>query len=335
MFLLNRAASCGFQPTTSAGRIVRALAKLCPIAIILAVLMPAGPSFAARVFFLANGGGDDGVCGAAQPCITFVEGFSLALSAPGSWISCLGPVTNEDNARFTQANLVANLDCPGGTAQVSFGAGLELDGANMSVKIRHMSYISDNKPNTSGVSGILIGGSGTLILEDCLFEGFTGTALDIEPNGPLNLVIKNCRFSTSTGGILLKPQAGGSVKATVDHVTVTGNSGGGIKTDSTNGVVNLDVSDSEISNNGGNGINAVAGPAQNIVSIRNSVIARNGVAGVQANGVNAGVLLATTLLDQNTAGALSVAAGGNLFTYGNNSIVGAQGASFTGSATLQ
>jgi hypothetical protein len=71
------------------------------------------------------------------------------------------------------------------------------------------------------------------------------------------------------------------------------------------------------------------------VSIRNSVIAKNGVAGVRASGVNAGVLLATTLLDQNAAGATSVIGGGNMFTYGNNSIVGSIGSGFTASAPLQ
>ena len=146
----------------------------------------------------------------------------------------------------------------------------------------------------------------------------------------------NSRISNAGSGILLKPAAGGSIKATLDHVTITGSVGGGIKADATNGVVDLDVSDSEISDNGGNGINAVAsGRNQNIVSIKNSVIARNGAAGVQSNGANAGVLMATTLLDQNVSGALSVVAGGNLFTYGNNQVVGSQGSNFTSTAALK
>ena len=96
-----------------------------------------------------------------------------------------------------------------------------------------------------------------------------------------------------------------------------------------------DITDSVISNNGGNGINAVAGANQNIVSIKNSVIAKNGVAGVQANGANAGVLIATTPLDQNAAGATSVVSGGNVFTYGNNQIVGSAGSGFNHTAGLQ
>ena len=128
---------------------------------------------------------------------------------------------------------------------------------------------------------------------------------------------------------------GGSIKATLDHVTITGNSGGGIKIDTTNGAVTVDITDSEISGNGGNGINAVGGAGQAVVSIKNSVIAKNGVAGVQANGASAGILIANTLLDQNAAGATSIVANGNMFTYGNNQVVGSPGSGFNHSAGLQ
>jgi hypothetical protein len=47
------------------------------------------------------------------------------------------------------------------------------------------------------------------------------------------------------------------------------------------------------------------------------------------------VLIATTLLDQNVSGATSVVSGGNMFTYGNNDVVGGLGSGFTGTATLR
>jgi hypothetical protein len=98
----------------------------------------------------------------------------------------------------------------------------------------------------------------------------------------------------------------------------------------------LDITDSVVSKNSGNGINAVGNAGgQAMVSIKNSVIAENGSAGVQANGANAGVLISTTLLDQNAAGALSVVNVGHISTYGNNSIVGSAGSGFTGTAPLQ
>jgi hypothetical protein len=147
----------------------------------------------------------------------------------------------------------------------------------------------------------------------------------------------NTRISNNnSGGILLKPAHGGSITATLDRVTITQNAGGGIKIDTTSGPVTADITDSIISNNGGNGINAVGNAGgQAIVNIKSSVFARNGGAGVQANGVNAGVLIATTLFDQNAAGATSVVNGGNMFTYGNNQIVGSAGSGFNHTAGLQ
>jgi hypothetical protein len=46
-------------------------------------------------------------------------------------------------------------------------------------------------------------------------------------------------------------------------------------------------------------------------------------------------MIATTLLDQNASGATSVVGSGHISTYGNNSVVGGAGSSFTGSAPLQ
>jgi len=197
------------------------------------------------------------------------------------------------------------------------------------MRIRHLAL--------RGGSDLTFLAGGTLILEDCVFTESSGTpAIDIEPTGPLNLVIRNSRISNNPSGILLKPAVGGSITATFDHVTITGNTGGGIKIDTTNGPVTMDITDSVVSNNGANGINAVGNAsAQAMVSIKNSVIAKNGLVGVQANGANAGVLVQMTILDQNAAGATTVVNGGHISTYGNNSIVGSAGSGFTGSAPLQ
>ena len=211
-----------------------------------------------------------------------------------------------------------------------FGA-LWLDGIGQIVKVRNLTI------NGGGVAypAIKLAGSGSLVLENCVFEDLGGPGLDIEPIGPLNLVIKNCRISNSASGVLFKPAAGGSIHATLDHVTIANNSGGGIKVDTADGPVTTDIDDSTISDNGGNGVNAVGGAGgQNIVSIKNSAIAKNLVAGVQSNGPSAGVLVANTLLDQNAAGATSIVNGGNMFSYGNNQVVGSLGAAFNQMAPL-
>jgi hypothetical protein len=181
--------------------------------------------------------------------------------------------------------------------------------------------------------------NGNLVMDNVHLRtifGASASALQVAPTAPSKVVVKNCIFDDNAAGVLIKPAAGGSVSVAFDHVTIAANAGGGIKTDSTNGAITVEIADSVVKDNSGNGINAVGGAGgQNMVSIGNSIIAKNGAAGVQSNGANAGVLLATTLLDQNASGALSVVGGGSLLTYGNNRIVGAQGSSFTGTAALK
>jgi hypothetical protein len=310
--------------------LIRATAKLCVAIATVAAIQPTTLSYAADSVAYASSG-SSGTCTVTQPCATIQQAILTALAAAGTDIArviCLTPVADPENMGLGSlaSNQTIEVDCPMG-----FMTTIQFANPNIAATIRGVTFIR----STFG-SSIVSESSGTLILEDCAFVNGLYTPLDIEPNGPLQLVIKNCRISADSSGILLKPKAGGSITATLDHVTITGNTGGGIKVDTTNGPVTLDVTDSVVSNNGGNGINAVGNAGgQAMVSIKNSVIAKNAVAGVQANGANAGVLVQTTLFDQNATGATSVVGGGHISTYGNNSIVGSSGSGFTGSAPLQ
>jgi hypothetical protein len=274
---------------------------------------------------------------AAQPCATVGQALIVIGNTNGGVVSCIGgtgPINDTGGIGLT-ASLELTIDCPGGTF---LGDGvnvndLEFDAANLTLKIRHLTF---NLANTaSGAPAILVLGSGNLILEDCVFENGSRAALNITPNGPLNLVITNSRISNSGAGILINPAPGGSVKASFDHVTITQNNGGGVKVETTNGPVTLDVANSEITYNSGNGINVVSGAGgQGMTSIKTTVISENGAAGVQAYGANVGVLVQTTLFDENASGATSVVGGGHISTYGNNSIVGSSGSGFTATAPL-
>jgi hypothetical protein len=81
---------------------------------------------------------------------------------------------------------------------------------NVNVKIRNFTF--NGLPG--GYPAIKVLG-GTLIIENCIFENIPGNALDIEPNGAFNLVMKHSRISSNTAaGVLIKPAAGGSVTVT-------------------------------------------------------------------------------------------------------------------------
>jgi hypothetical protein len=308
----------------SFGDTFRALAKLplVVVAALAAVLAPA-PSYA-QYYVSAGGGGN--TCSAAAPCATIAIAIASFLPNSGTVVCLSGNAPHDAGADFSIGSSVTlDIDCPLGYVQ-----GMNIRGSGLvTLRIRHLAFI--------GGSSITFGSGGTLILEDCVFTESSSTpAIDLEPSAALKVVIKSSRISNNPSGILLKPAAGGSINATLDRVTIADNSGGGIKIDTTNGPVTLDIADSVVSNNGGNGINALGtGANQNIVSIKNSVIARNGVAGVQANGASAGVLVQTTLFDQNASGATSLVSGGHISTYGNNSIVGGAGSGFSGTAGPQ
>jgi hypothetical protein len=308
------------------------------IAAALASLFAAAPaesagSTAAATYLSAAGsdGNTSNVCQHSAPCQTFAA--ALSVTTPGGAVHCLDSLLSGAAVTVT---IDVTIDCSN-TESAFFATsvnGAFTINALVKVTLRGLNFYTD--PSFSGVSGIIVLQGTSVHVENCKIFGLIGTAFDIEPNGPLNLVVSNSSISTSGSGVLLKPAAGGSINAIFDHVAISQNTGGGLKTDTTNGSVTTDITDSIIGHNGGNGINAVAsGANQAIVSIEHGVIAKNGAAGVQANGASAGLLLSRTLLDQNMAGALSVVNGGNIFTYGDNRVVGSQGSNFTNTATLK
>jgi Right handed beta helix region len=307
-------------------------AKLCIVA--LALLAFVAPVSAASVVFLANppAGNDNNPCSFASPCQTL--GGSLGKLDSNGQVTC-AQGTAFGSAGFPVQSVI--IDCPGlfvpnQTAFEGFLGEFVPDG--IVIKIRHLTVNGQFAGTGAGGVSITGGSGGTLVLEDCVFENFSGTAIQIAPNGPYTLILRNTRISNNAGGVLIKPAAGGSVTATFDGVTIDQNTGG-LRTDSTNGAVTVDVANSRISNNTANGIVAIGGAGgTNMVTLKSDLIGANGQAGIVANGGNAAVLVTNTLLDSNKTGATSVVAGGRILTYGNNSTIGAAGSGFTGTAPL-
>jgi hypothetical protein len=297
-------------------------------AVALIAFFQVAPLSAAPVAYVSSTGSDANSCTAAQPCATISAALNQVDS--GGQITCLDPAGVTEG--LITVNVSVTIDCSGALLQSGGFNGFIFQGTNQVLKIRNLTF---NGNAASANPAIRWTGSGSLILENCVFENFAGSsALDIEPTGAFNLVVTNGRISNSGAGVLLRP-AGTGITATFDGVTIADNLGGGIKTDTTNGPINLVISNSTISHNAGNGLNAVANGQQNVLELIHDVIASNGTAGIQANGSGAAVLVNNTLLDVNTNGATSVINGGRVLTYGNNSIVGPAGSGFTASTPLQ
>jgi hypothetical protein len=306
---------------------IRIIAKLFAVTAALIAFLPVQPSSAGNIVAFVSATGSGTACTQTAPCGSIEQAVITAGTNGGGRILCATAVVETTGLNF---NFTASyvFDCP----TTSWVGGFNVSASNMELKFQHVGFSGLG----TGAGVIKFTGSGTLIFDDCVFEDVAGTALDIEPNGPLNLVIKNSRISNNGSGVLIKPAAGGSVTATFDGVTIADNTGGGVKTDTTNGAINLAISNSTISKNGGNGLNAVGGAfGDNILELVHDVIASNGTAGVQANGTSAAVLVNNTSILNNLTGATSIVAGGRILTYGNNSIVGTSGSGFTSTTPLQ
>jgi hypothetical protein len=311
---------------------IRIMAKVFAVTIALIVCLSVQPSSAGNVSYMSATGG--GACTAASPCASFVTAMASLLPGGGR-VLCLEPVA--DTFSFTlggEGNAAIDVDCPAGSwaGNIAGAPIFTFIEPNLTLTFRNMAF--NGVGGASGAIKVGQGGSGTLIFENCVFENFSGAAFDVEPSGAFNLVIKNSRISNnSAAGVLIKPAAGGSVRATFDGVTITNNAGG-LRTDTTNGQVTVDISNSTISSNVDNGLIAIGGAGgQNMVTVKNDVIGSNGQAGIEASGATAAVLANNTLFDSNTGGAVSAISGGRILTYQNNSTIGLPGTGFTGTAS--
>src|SRR5580704_6499373 len=186
---------------------IRIIARLFAVAVALAAFLLVAPTFAAAgslVTFASSTGSDSNPCTAMLPCGTLAA--ALGAGTSGGQVNCLNPTYGVVATDFNEIFITyaVTIDCPGVIETASGSPLLIIQGTNDAVKILHLTISGAN----GGSSPISFTGSGTLILENCVLENFKGAALDIEPTGALNLIIKNSRISNNTGGVLLKPAAG-------------------------------------------------------------------------------------------------------------------------------
>jgi hypothetical protein len=213
--------------------IIKAAAKLCVVVAAVATFLRTTPSHAETAYYASNTG--SGVsCTLTQPCQLSVA-IAQASGASGTGRAiCLDAIDETQSSGVNIGNQTTEVICPQGAQGSIFSAG-----PNQTLRVNGLTFLGVQ----GGLGTLRFTGNGTLILENCAFVDGSAVALDLEPNGPLNVVIKNSRISNNPSGMLLKPAAGGSITATFDHVTVIDNTGGGIKIDTTNGPVTVDITD--------------------------------------------------------------------------------------------
>jgi hypothetical protein len=312
------------------------LASIAGAMLVLCAL--ASPAHAQATRTWVSGVGDDAnPCSRTAPCKTFAGAISK--TAPFGEINCLDP------GGFGAVTITKSIiiSCETGTAGVLVSG---TNGIVVSVASTDVVYLRglDFEGMTTGLSGILFLGAGTLHVEHCLIRNFksasAGMGISVATNGPSKLFVSDSHVTDNGtgnigGGIVIRPTAAG-VNAVLKDVHVDNNAGVGVKVDSTGGTgtVNLMVVDSIVAGSGNSNIAAFTTPGTgtaNVMINRTSLSAS--ALGLRSDGATTTIRIGDSEIFGNVTGVVT-ANGGQLLSYGDNQLNGNTADGTMGSVTL-
>jgi hypothetical protein len=273
-----------------------------------------------------SGVGDDAnPCSRTAPCKTFAGAISK--TAPFGEINCLDP-GGFGALTITKSIIVS---CEIGTAGVLVSG---TNGIVVSVASTDVVYLRglDFEGLTTGLSGILFIGAGTLHVEHCLIRNFNsasaGMGISVATNGPAKLYVSDTYVTDNGtgnigGGIVIRPTAAGA-NAVLKDVHVENNAAVGVKVDSTagTGTVNLSLVNSVVAGSGNSNVAAFTTPGEgtaNVMIYGSSISA--GVVGLHSDGATTTMRVGGSDIFGNVTG-VTIANGGQLLSYGNNQFDG-------------
>ena len=296
------------------------LAFIGAICLVL-VSMPANAQ--ATRTWISGVGDDANPCSRTAPCKTFAGAISK--TATFGEINCLDP--GGFGAVTITKSIALICDSVEGGVLVSGTNGIVVNvGASDVVLLQGL----DIEGITTGLSGVLFLGSGTLHVVDCTIKLFNsssaGFGINFTPNGAGKLFVTDSRISDNGvanigGGIFVKPTAGGSATAFITRSTVDSNAVG-IRADgslSTTGIA-VTISDSRVSGNANGGIVSFSpgGSAPTKVWVDRSVSSSNGT-GINVNGAAATLRIGYSVVTGNATG-VTIPNGGTGTSLGTNQI---------------
>jgi hypothetical protein len=212
--------------------------------------MLAPPAYALRPnTYVASYGADTGTCSYSAPC----RSFSYALSQ----VQRGGVVTAIDsagNSPFTIDKAVTIMAPPGVSPSIQAptnGIAITINaGSNDPVVV---SGLTLNSVPPIALFGIQFNSGLSLEIINCAIRGF-GTGVGFFPTAPASLLISNTIVSDSLSRAVDMASNGGSIIATLDHITAN-NSGIGIAVTARNSnPIEVWIKDSTIDNNINSGI---------------------------------------------------------------------------------
>jgi len=282
----------------------------------LGLLLIATSAHAQATRTWVSGVGDDvNPCSRTAPCKTFAGAISktaakgvISVLDPGGF----GTVTITKSITIDGGGIVGSI-LASGTTGVIVNAG-----ATDVVRLRNISIDGAS----TGIDGVRFAAGGTLIIENVRINDFTADGVKFQPSGNSRLVITDSHISNILGAAVHSvPGATGNAIVSLHNVRLY-ESGFGIKAEDR---TKLSVRDSFIGDNINSGVQAKATAAAANVSLDNCQVTNNGPTnlvsgGLKASGAGAVIHTAGSLITGNSNG-LSVETGGQIASFGNNTVI--------------
>jgi hypothetical protein len=303
-------------------------------AITLAVMWgaPAAQAQATRTWI--SGVGDDAnPCSRTAPCKTFAGAISK--TAAGGEIDCLDP------GGFGAVTVTKSitLDCGGGiggqagSILASGTNGITINAAATDqVKVRNLTINGIQKSGSPGIDGIRFLNGAALIVEHVgifSFGGTTGTngGISFEANSAtttsrLTVIDTEIQYGLADGILIKGNSSGGSVTATLDHVSTISNAGSGVRVDNSTltgaGTASVVITNSLLTGNA-TALTVVASSSVSVatITVTGSSLSNNTNDGILASGSNANVSIGQSTVAGNALGALA-AGSSTVKSFGDN-----------------
>jgi Right handed beta helix region len=288
--------------------------KVMAIAIFMFATVSIAQAQASRTW--VSGVGDDAnPCSRTAPCKTWAGAISKTAACgeidaldPGGFgaVTITKSITLDGTGTFASilASLVNGIVINAAATDVITIRGLSIDGF------------------CNGINGINVLQAKAVNVEDCvIFRFSTGNGITVNETNDCALNVRNSVIRDNTLDGINVASSGGTVKVTLEKVSLTGN-GNGMHARQNSRVI---ANNCNFSNNATNGVFADATSGFATIRVWNSDISLNGGNGARAGnagGGTSGIEIAQNQINQNTGNGVLVGTGGVVETFTNNSIRG-------------
>jgi hypothetical protein len=315
------------------------------IGLAFAPVVSSAPAEATLAHTWVSSTGSDGAnCDRPTPCASFFGAYNKTTA--GGEITCAD--SGSYGGMIIRQSLTINCEGNIGSNNAGSAAFITVAGTSVTVTLRGLDM--DGGGGTSGApcsgsdSGMVaFTGSGALHLQKMKINNLTGPNCGVQfsPSGSATLDITDCDITDNGGsglsaGVYVSPPSGITAHVLIDHSRINNNYFGIIFDGTQGGIIQGTISDSVVSNNVENGITASTTSSNVLLVIDQTKVVGN-FHGLVAGGSAAAMMVRNTTITGNTAAGLFSVNGGQLFSYGNNSVDGNNGnnGAFTGPATLK